>query len=56
MPSARAGTATAASTLVNNEPGPTTTWSARRQRLERHRGRGGVGGHQRDPADVGGCA
>ena len=29
MPSARAGTATAASTLVNSEPGPTTTWSAR---------------------------
>ena len=28
MASARAGTATAASTLVNSEPGPITTWSA----------------------------
>ncbi len=28
MPSASPGTATAASTLVNSEPGPITTWAA----------------------------
>ena len=50
------GTTMAASTLVNSEPGPMTTWSAAAEGVDHLGRRDGVGRHQRHPVDVDGAA